>query len=176
MDNKLELIQKIKALAEKGSGGEKINAQKMLAQLMKKYNISETELSDEVLKEFDIQTYNKWEQRLLYQVAYSVYGNIDNSKVILKYTHHKGKFCIRCTSSEFLEIEAKFNFYRYHFKKQQEIFYDAFLCVNDIYPPESLVDREKFEHRDLTDDDLAALRMARGIDKSEYRQQIEYKF
>ena len=54
--DKLELLQKIKALAEKGQGGEKINAQKILAQLMEKYNISETELSDEVLKEFDIQT------------------------------------------------------------------------------------------------------------------------
>lgn len=173
--DKLELLQKIKALAEKGQGGEKINAQKILAQLMEKYNISETELSDEVLKEFDIQTYNKWEQRLLYQVAYSVYGNIDESKVILRYTYKKGKFCIRCTSSEFLEIEAKFNFYRYHFKKQQEIFYNAFLCSNDIYPPENLVNREKFKHRDLTDDDLAALRMARGIDKSEFRKQIEHK-
>lgn len=173
--DKLELLQKIKALAEKGSGGEKINAQKMLAQLMKKYNIREEELADEVLKDFDIQTYNRWEQRLLYQVAYSVYGNIDESKVILRYTYHKGKFCIRCTSSEFLEIEAKFNFYRHHFKKQQEIFYDAFLCANDIYPPEHLVNREKFKHRDLTDDDMAALRMSAGIDKAEYRQQIEYK-
>lgn len=173
--DKLELLQKIKALAEKGSGGEKINAQKMLADLMKKYNIKEEELSDEVLKDFDIRAYNKWEEKLLYQVCYSVYGNISDKKMVLFYTYKKGKFCVRCTASEFLEIEAKFHFYKNIFKKQQEIFYDAFICANDIYPPEHLVNRDKHKHKDLTEDDLAALKMAATIDKSEFRQQIEYK-
>lgn len=39
--DKSELLKKIKALADNGTGGEKVNATKMLAVLMKKYNISE---------------------------------------------------------------------------------------------------------------------------------------
>lgn len=53
--NKKELLKKIKALADSGVGGEKENAQKILAGLMKQYDISEEELSEENIKEFEIK-------------------------------------------------------------------------------------------------------------------------
>ena len=42
----LETAKKIKALAERGIGGEMGNAKVMLAEYMKKHNISESELED----------------------------------------------------------------------------------------------------------------------------------
>ncbi len=53
--NKEELIKKIKALADRGVGGEKENAQKLLKELMQKYNINEEEISEDIIKEFDIK-------------------------------------------------------------------------------------------------------------------------
>ena len=45
--DKAELLRKVKALAERGVGGEAKNAEEMLARLMEKYGISEDELGGE---------------------------------------------------------------------------------------------------------------------------------
>ena len=55
MNNKEELVKKIKALAESGVGGEKKNAQKLLQELMTKYNISEESLNGEIINEFELK-------------------------------------------------------------------------------------------------------------------------
>lgn len=47
-----ELLKKIKALAERGYGGEKENAEKLLKKLMKEYNIKEEDLDEDVIKDF----------------------------------------------------------------------------------------------------------------------------
>lgn len=43
MRNKEKLLKKIKTLSEKGVGGEKESAEKLLLQLMEKYKITEDE-------------------------------------------------------------------------------------------------------------------------------------
>jgi hypothetical protein len=48
-EKKIELIKKLQRLAERGVGGEKEGAQKKLQQLMKKYDIEESDLSDDKL-------------------------------------------------------------------------------------------------------------------------------
>ena len=45
--DKTALLKKIRALAERGVGGEAENAEKLLARMMKKYGISEAELDEE---------------------------------------------------------------------------------------------------------------------------------
>ena len=44
--DKAALLKKIKALAERGVGGERENAEALLARLMEKYDVSEEELSE----------------------------------------------------------------------------------------------------------------------------------
>ena len=44
---KIDLLKKLKTLAEQGVGGEKETAQKKLKQLMQKYDVEEDELSEE---------------------------------------------------------------------------------------------------------------------------------
>lgn len=41
MEEKIEFLKKIKTLAERGVGGEKSGAEKILSKLLKKYNLSE---------------------------------------------------------------------------------------------------------------------------------------
>ena len=44
--SKLDLLLKLKALAERGTGGEKENAEKSLQRLMKKYGFTDADLGD----------------------------------------------------------------------------------------------------------------------------------
>lgn len=168
--DKLELIKKIQALALNGVGGEALNAQKKLESLMKKYNISKEELNEEVVNEFEIKTKNAFEQDLLNQICFSVYGNIDNSKGLYYYTTSKKIMLVKCTKAEFLEIEAKFDFYKKEYKKQLRLFYKAFIQSNHLFPPTELC--KKAEKTSLTDEDLKVLNLAKGIEEAEYLKRL----
>lgn len=171
--DKLELLQKIKALVNAGVGGEAINAKKKLEELMKKYNITEEELSDEIIEKFDIKVTGFAERKLLSQVVYSVCGDIDSKKGVWEYVNGKKNIrCVHCTKAEFLEIEAKFDFYKREFRLQQKYFLDSFIQANEIFPPREKTkpnDREYF----LSEEDMKILKMSRGIEKSIFVKQIE---
>ena len=134
--DKIELLNKIKALADNGVGGEKQNATKLLADLMQKYNIDENELQTEVLHNFEFKFSGVYAKELAHQVLYSIIGNLDNSKGFFIAVTYGGKKknIVRCTNAEFIEFQAKYKFYKYHFLKDLDIFYDAFVEKNDIYP------------------------------------------
>lgn len=58
-EKKIELMKKLQRLAERGVGGEKEGAQKKLQQLMKKYDIEESDLSDDKLEDHSGRTVYK---------------------------------------------------------------------------------------------------------------------
>lgn len=173
--NKQELLLKIKALSEQGEGGEKINAKRILARLMKKFNISEEDLQEEKVEEFDLVAKGQYERKLLNQVVYSVCGNIDERKGLWSYTKIKNKFCVKSTKAEFLEIEARFNFYKNCFYKKLDVFYLAFIQTNDIYPPNNLMKESKTKRFFLSDEEKEALELSAVMEKSNYLKQIENK-
>lgn len=174
MNNKEELVKKIKALADSGVGGEKKNAQKLLQELMTKYNISEESLNEEIINEFELKIpkfFNS--QALASQVYYSIVGSeIEGNKPMFSYRGSK-KTYVKCTTAEFLELKAKLNFYFYYFKKEAEMFYEAFLQANKIFPPDSKVIEKHREDRALTVEDLKMLELAKNLDKHDYLLQIE---
>lgn len=175
MNNAEDLIAKVKALAQEGVAGEKENAQIMLEKLCRKYNISLDDLDDEAVSDFDIGLGNNaYERSLLHQVFYSVVGNLDDRKKLFKYTKYRNKGFLTCTKAEFLETQAKFNFYRYHLKKDMDMFYDAFIQQNRIFPPDDKC-KPKEEKFFLTDEDLKMLKLAGNLDKHDYNLQVEYK-
>lgn len=53
-DKKKQLLNKLKALAERGVGGEKETVQRKLKELMKKYGVEEADLSDEKRKTLNL--------------------------------------------------------------------------------------------------------------------------
>lgn len=73
-EKKVELMKKLQRLAERGVGGEKEGAQKKLQQLMKKYDIEESDLSDDKLEDHEWKYHNDFELRLLKQTIYKVLG------------------------------------------------------------------------------------------------------
>lgn len=170
---KEDLIRKIKALAEKGIGGEKANAQKLLKQLMVKYNIKEEDIDEEEIKEFDISFPKYFNgQKLMIQVFYSIVEHSDDNKdkgfFEGKIGGRRKRVFVRCTSEEFLEFKAKFKFYEYHFKKELETFYIAFIQANSIFPASGgTIDRE------LTEEEKAAVLLSKSLKKHDYLLQIE---
>ena len=172
MVSKEELVKKIKALAENGVGGEKENAQKLLGELMRKYNIKEEEIEDDVIKEFDFKLPKIFKaSALASQVLYSIVGKeVESGKTIYQWKDNK-KLFVRCTTAEFLEFEAKLKFYAYHFKIESERFYSAFIQANRIFPPPG---KEKDSDHDskLTAEDYAMLSLASNLENHEYRLQI----
>ncbi len=169
---RLELLKKIQALAKNGVGGEKFNARQKLSELMEKYHIRDEDLETEVIKSFDFKVGNKMEKELLGQIAYSVYGNKNEKKGYYSYIHIKNKMCIDCTDIEFLEIKAKFDFYKRELRKQLDRFYHTFIQANEIFPNPELC-KSKDERFFLSEEDMKVLRMAKGIEKSEFLKQIE---
>lgn len=171
-DDKKELLRKIKALAERGVGGEKENAEVLLKQLMDKYGITESDISDDVIKQHEVKISEvPFIKRLLEQIVYATVGNINSKKGMFEYTFSpRGRVCVCCTDAEFLEITAKYEFYGHHWKQDLETFYGAFIQSNVIFPPNELIkDREPSE---MTDEDRKRLRLARNLDKHEYNKRI----
>lgn len=74
MSHKVELLKKIKALADRGVDGERESAQTLLARLMEQYGISETEIEEERRETAWFPYSQETERRLLNQIIYMVTG------------------------------------------------------------------------------------------------------
>lgn len=70
----LDKLEKVRALAERGVGGEKESAERTLAALMERYGITEEDLEDSKTSTHWIRYKTKWEEKLLYQLAYMYLG------------------------------------------------------------------------------------------------------
>lgn len=130
MTKKEELLAKIKELAKRGESGEKDNASALLKRLMKKYNLTETDLNEEKKDYCFFKYSDDLDCRLVSQIMYMV---TSDGK---RYTHQKKRKhigCI-CTASQRLEIESLHHFYGKWFKKDLETFYSAFIYKNNIFP------------------------------------------
>lgn len=57
--DKAALLKKIRALAERGVGGEADNAEEILRRLMEKYGVSEDELDEEERRRHDFEYHGK---------------------------------------------------------------------------------------------------------------------
>jgi hypothetical protein len=128
----LELLQKLKALAERGEGGEKETAQKMLEKLMVKYGVEEADLSDDKLEDHDFRFHTKYEKRILKQVMYKVADGRDT------YTYRYGDgsrttYGITCTKAEALQIQIEYEFYVNLWYEELDFFLRAFIQKHSIF-------------------------------------------
>jgi hypothetical protein len=104
----LELAKKIKALAEKGKGGERNAAKEKLERICQKYNISDSELSiSEETKNYYIVINDKNERDLLINVSCMI---LDVPG--FKWKEKNNCICIHITKSEYENINNAFEYYR----------------------------------------------------------------
>lgn len=171
----IELAKKIKALADKGIGGEKTTAEKMLNDLLKKHNLTIEEIEGEILQEFYFMINDKHLWTLLYQIIKGVnvnikcYGEIPKDKI--KEFQLKGNYLVDCTVSEYVEIEAKYDFFSRLYKSELDTFLMAFIEANNLG-----VDNPARECKELTREEYEELLrikdLAKKIKKGDFHKQL----
>jgi hypothetical protein len=171
----IELAKKLKALADKGIGGEKINAEKMLNSLLKKHNLTIEDIEGEKIEKHYFKLEKK-DERLWAQIVKSVNNEIKcygpfPIKMIKEY-HFPGNYLIECTISEYIEIEAKNNIYKRLYEEESNIFYHAFCTANNILiKPKKSIDISDLEVNELQTL-LRVRQMSRNIKNEQYRKQL----
>lgn len=131
---KLDLLKKLRELAERGVGGEKEGAQKTLERLMKKYNIQEADLSEDVEEDHDFRYRNEYEKLLLRQLFYKIVPEYKKKA----YTYRCGRgsrttLGVSCTKAQALQIQIEYDFYRALWKEEVDFFMDAFIQKHRIF-------------------------------------------
>ena len=176
MSKYIELAKKLNELVKRGVGGEKINAEIMLKNIMKKYNISLEQIEGEHKKYFGFQA-DKNEIELLLQILKCVNRDLNLYYPIpakdMKFFQMKGNSFIQCTDAEFIEIESKFDFYKKLFYKELDVFKIAFYSANNLLV--APVKEKSID--DFTDEELElhkrASNMSLMIKKGQFLKQIE---
>lgn len=72
MTDQKERLKKLYALALRGVGGEKVQAQAILDKMLKKYAMTLDDLDDEVIQEYDLEYHGKEQDRILMRTVYKV--------------------------------------------------------------------------------------------------------
>ena len=157
-DKIIQLAKKLKALAERGIGGEKINAQNMLDKLLMENDLTIEQINEPDRKDHFFEY--KFKQRdILVQVIRSIMGN----KSIYTVTGKKTVICISCDNAEYIEIQAAFNVFWKAYEKELDLFLVAFVSKNKLFAagpsdndkPSTLTEIEKYK----------IAKMSEGIDK-----------
>lgn len=161
-------IKKLQALAERGVGGEKETAQRMLDKMLKENGITTLKELENEEYEYTLFSYNgKHEIKLLRQCMYKVMG-ADSDRTPYRTKGKRQKLGIYCTPSQKIEIELEFDFYRNVFYEELQTFMDAFIQAQGIFPPDA-----PQGDGELTEDDIKMLFMAQGIERKQRREMIE---
>jgi hypothetical protein len=131
-----EKLAKIKALAERGVGGEKETAMRMYEELKARYEIEDEEITlDEVTVHW-FSYKNDLEEDLLTQIFYMVTGSTSYRRYTGSYSRRKKRGC-DCTEVEAAEITLYFNFYKEELKREMEAFMAGFKFKNNLFPDEN---------------------------------------
>lgn len=169
--NYLELAKKLKALADRGIGGEKINAAEQLKKLIAKHGISLEDIESETLSDhfFDVQVKTR---KIFIQVCAYVIGI--NARIYFV-QNGRGKkkparMLVVCTSAQAVEIESMYYFYSKDYLEQIKTFELAYIYKNNLVPQDGTV------YRNLSDDEIQkrkkAAAMGAGIDKKQYLKEL----
>ena len=128
----IELLKKLKTLAERGVGGEKENAATKLAELMAKYGVSEADLSDDVLNDYEFVYKDQYQRKILNQIFYKV----NHERDVLRYRHGRGQRSVllfRATAAEALEARLEYDFYCDLWSDEVNFFLLAFIQKHRIF-------------------------------------------
>ena len=173
MTDQKERLKKLYALALRGVGGEKEQAQALLEKLLKKYAMSLDELDEEKIIEYHLTYHGKEQRKLLIQTVYKVLG--DTSSMFGLCYSASGRECrtvlgVRCTEAQKIEIEFLFDFYTRVWEKERAALLEAFIQKHDIFG--RLKEGEKA--RELSTEEMLKLQaLMRGLSDEKPLKQIE---
>lgn len=174
IDRILELAKKIKALSERGVGGERENAIVMLQRLMKNHEITMDMINENDAKDH-VFVIIKDRKRFFFQVIANVAGKNVKYGQYVKAPRGKLRYFINCTASEAIEIQAKFDFFYTAYEKEVDIFYSAFIQKNNLYSKPTGEERED-DDKELTTEESERLslmmNMMQGMKRHIFTKQL----
>lgn len=154
-----EKLKKLKALAERGAGGEKTTAEKLYREFMEKYEIREEEILSEKVETHWFGYSTELEERLLLQIFSKVTGSREYYTYTKQYSRRKKRGC-DCTEIEAAEIKLLFGFYRNEMKRELEVFMAAFIHGNHLYRDKKPEEQEGTERREPTYEEMRIAKKA----------------
>ena len=171
-NKKIDLLRKLKALAERGVGGEKTNAEKIFKDTLEKYGISEDELEFSTKERRIIKcTATQYDIGFLGQIVAHI---IEDPKVY-SYTNNstgritKTKVAVECTVKEQIELQATLDFFWDRYQEELQHFYKAFIVKNHLFP------KSPGRGKPIQEDEnwQKIQQMSQGIDFNTMKKQIE---
>lgn len=148
--DKAALLKKIRALAERGVGGEADNAEEILRRLMEKYGVSEDELDEEERRRHDFEYHGKEQEKLLRQVVYKVTGGYAYNLVYRASGRKvKTRLGADCAAAEKVEIELLFDFYTRLWERERDAFLSAFIQKHRIFTIRDDIEPQEVSREEL---------------------------
>ena len=180
-----ERLRKLKALTDRGEGGERDVAEQLLKEIARKYGINLDEFEDgEEIVSFEFKFSSTWQRKLLGQLTGLMRqekkkrGEALREKELEVYSwvYIRGRENVRtvyATKSEWIELMAKFEVLKAAYKRQQKSFYLAFLMANDLLTdPDDDAPEPTPEERKAY---KTAAFMSMGIERTSLHPQLENK-
>lgn len=131
------LIKKLRMMVKAGTLEESKLAQLRLNNLLRKYHLSEADLEEDAIKDFEFRYSGKLERKLLLQIIYRVLKSQSRlSSSVKKYVSGKGQrtvLIVECTEAENIEIHIQFEFYTKLFKKEMDTLTEAFIQKHRLF-------------------------------------------
>jgi len=169
MKKVIDLLRKLKALADNGIDGEKETAEDMLARLMAKHNVTWFDLSMKEKREITLRWKSDLELRIVSQIVCHVatYPECNFSK------HPKqNKMYVYGPVDEMMLIEAMYDFYKAEWYKQLDVFYQAFVQKQGVFANSTWPDFG-VKKPDLSREEIFRLQqMSEGIPKAVFHKQL----
>jgi len=163
-------LKKVLALAEKGVGGEREAAQKLLDKLLSQHNLTIEDIKSEKTSVFYFGYNTAMEQTILHHTVSAVLEKTDFeifTRIVNGRATRKDGFIL--TKGQKIEVEFRYSAYRTSLKKELETFLIAFIHKNRIF---HFSEDDEQENKLSFEQMQKILSMAGTIDKTEIHKQI----
>lgn len=168
----IELAKKLKALADRGHGGEKFNAEAKLKELMEKNGITEEQLS-ETERKTAIFKFAPSKYTLYLQIVSSIIGG--KRAVAGRYNAKRHYFIWDVTPVEELEIRAQLDFWSRVYDEELEIFTHAFIQKNRLTPRDMQAEDPKNQTPEERKKMLKMFDLANALDQHSFTRNLPEK-
>lgn len=158
-------LRKLLALAQRGVGGEKQTAQRMLEKMLARHGLTLDDLTTERRVTRWFPAPNPYDRRLALQILAKV---CDSSSVaIYKSAHKRRAVGVEVTPAEAIEFELHYDLLRKALAEHFDDAYSAFVQANMIFPKSGEVSS------DISERDLRVMGMAEAVVPTAIHHRIE---
>lgn len=121
-------LKKLKALTERGVGGESINAEELLNRIAKENGIDLNALDDVNRKKRYTKCPRGWKQHLMKQVFFKFVPDVE-----IWSTYGKKGFVIECSEADYISTLAKYEIFADDYRRRVNAFIHACIEANNLF-------------------------------------------